>query len=529
MKKEYHAIFGEKVMKFQAHQRIGVIDIGSNSVHLVVGVFNTNECFSIIDDAKVNVRLCEGFNETGMLQQDRMDLGIKTLSMFRRMCDAYALDKVVTVATAAVRKASNGDEFCRRAEEEAGIHIEVIPGEQEAAYDYLGVVNTLDIRDALMMDIGGGSCEFVLIKNRQKIDAVSLPFGSIDLAEKFNLKDKIKKEDLNRLTAFLDGAFMQYPLLKEAKGLPVVGVGGTIRNIGRIHRHQINYPLEIAHNYHMTQKEVKSVYQLGADLDFEGRRNLKGLSKGRTDIFVGASRAVYQVMKYIKSDELIISDAGLRDGIIWENLGWGENHLVPDVYEMSMTNVMANHDVNAVHAMHMYRLCKEMYEMLEPLHHLNGNYNRIIQTSALLHDCGIKIAYHNHHEHSFYLILNSGLCGISQKELLISAFAALHHRINKKIQIDKDYECLLTDEDKKAIDLLGLLLQIGEQLDRSMDGSVSDVSCKITDEKVIMTLETRRESVFADMIIDDCGKKFKRIFDRELVIESSSDQSSKAV
>lgn len=501
------------------HHRIGVIDIGSNSVHLVIGVNNANHCFSIVNDAKVNVRLCEGFTETGKLRQDRMDLGIKTLAMFRRMCEAYQLDRIVTVATAAVRKAKNGLAFCKRAKEEAGIDIQIISGEEEATYDYLGVVNSLDVSDALMMDIGGGSAEFVLIKNREKVDAVSLPFGSIDLTERFDLSDKIKTKNLNALSNYLKGAYSLTPLLQKAEGLPLIGVGGTIRNIGRIHRRQTDYPLEIAHNYVMSRREVKTIANLAAGMDNEERRNLKGLAKGRTDIFVGASRAVYEAMKWIHSEKLIISEAGLRDGIIYETLGYGEGHLIPDVYEQSVSDAMANHDVNVPHARHMVTLCGRLYEELAPLcedDDVRVDVHKILRTSALLHDCGIKIAYHNHHEHSFYLILNAGLHGLSQKEILMSALAAKYHRINRRVRVDPDYEAMLTPEDIRVIDEIGLMLSIGEQLDRSMDGAVKDVRCEIFKDRVLMHLDTVHDSVFAPMIVDECGKKFRRVFERDL-------------
>ena len=506
-------------MKLSTNTGIGVIDIGSNSFHLIVGRFNPGGSFTLIDDAKVDVRLCEGYAETGLLQDDRMDYGIETLAMFKRMCEAYELTTIKTIATAAVRKAKNGDVFVKRALDELGLVIDVIPGVMEAAYDYLGVINTLDIKDALMMDIGGGSAEFVLIKDRKKMEAVSLPFGSIDLAERFSLSDKIKKEDLERLVAFLEGAYAQYPIFEKAKNLPLVGVGGTIRNIGRIHRRMTDHPLDIAHNYYMYKKQVKEIYDMTSAMDYEERRDLKGLSKGRTDIFVGACRAVFQAMKTIDSDKLIIANSGLRNGVIFEFLGFGEDNIVHDVHDMSLSNVMHNYDVNLPHAVHMYRLCEKMYTDLKPLHNLNDRYDKVIKTAALLHDCGIKVDYTNHHEHSFNLILNSPIYGVSHRQLLLSAFAALNHRINKKVKVDKQYENLVDAEDKKAIDLIGLLLQIGEQLDRSMDGVVRNVDCFIEDDRVVLRLDCRKHSVFTDMILDDCGKKFKRVFGRELGVE----------
>lgn len=499
---------------------IGVIDIGSNSVHLVVGEYHNNEYFHIIDDVKVNVRLCEGLSETGCLREDRMALGEQTLMMFKNMCDTYKLDKVIAVATAAVRKAKNGPIFVDLIRKTTGIEIEIIPGETEAAMDYLGAINTIDIRDALLMDIGGGSVEFVLIRDRKMADAVSLPFGSIDLTEKFELEDVATPGKLKSLHAFLEDAFSKVDLFEKARGLPVLGVGGTIRNIGRIHRRVVDYPLEIAHNYRMCEDEVARICHMTAKMNLEERKNLKGLSKGRTDIFVGASQAVYKVMQTIFSPELIISDAGLRDGLIFKHFGNGPDDLVHNIFDNSLVNTMLNYDVNIPHAYHVYGLSVKLFEQLAPLHGIKEDVSRMMKTSAMLHDVGIKIQYSNHHEHSFYLILNSGLEGLLQKELLMSAFIALNHRTNKKVKVEAEYMTLLCEEDKRLIDKLSLFLQIAEYLDRSMDGIVKDIDCNIKDDVVEMMVLTTTHSVFADMIISECGKKFKRVLGRELTIKN---------
>lgn len=507
----------------QAHNRIGVIDIGSNSVHLVVAIYHDKDgYFSVIDDAKVNVRLGEGMTRTGKLDPERMDVGVNTMKIYRRMIDAYELDQVIATATAAVRKAENGDEFVRRVKEEADIDINVIPGEQEAMYDYLGVVNTIDIKDGLLMDIGGGSTELVLIQNREKKAGVSLPFGAVDLAEKFNLTDKPKKSDLEKLHVFLDGAFSQYPMLAEAKGYPVIGVGGTIRNMGRIHRRMIDYPLEIAQNYRMSRKDVKTVCEKTAAMDYQERKNIKGLSKARADIFVGASQAVLEIMGAIDSDQLIISKAGLRDGLLYESIGYGEGELVPQVFEYSLVNAARQLDVNCIHAYQIYRISRKLFNELKPIHGLalSRTLDKSLRTAAMLHDSGIKIQYSNHQLHSFYLILNAGINGLTHKEMLIAAFSALNHRTGKKVQVDAEYARMLTKQDLNIIDVFSSILQIAEYLDRDMDGVVRDVNCVISDDAVTLNVLSQEHSVFTDMILDECGKKFNRVFKHTLNLEN---------
>ncbi|MDD3307300.1 MAG: Ppx/GppA phosphatase family protein [Acetobacterium sp.] len=502
-------------------RNIGVIDIGSNSVHLVIGEYYNNEYFQIIDDVKVNVRLNDGLAETGKLQQERMDFGIETLTMFVSMCDAYGIKKVIAVATAAIRKASNGVEYVARIKAEVGLDVDIITGEVEAGMDYLGAINTLDVKDALLMDIGGGSTEFVLIRDRQKEAVVSLPFGSIDLAEKFDLTDEVSEKKLKALDEFLKQTFDDTPIFKKAEGLPIIGVGGTIRNVGRIHRSFIDYPMEIAHNYKVKSNDVKRICAMAASMNLAERSNLKGLSKGRIDIFVGSSHTLERVMRHIGSPELIISNAGLRDGIIYDYFGYNEDNLVYDIFELSLVNIMLNYNVNIPHAYHVFKLTEKLFAQLKPLHGIKEDVRKMIRASAMLHDVGIKIQFGNHHEHSFYIILNSGLLGIEQKELLMTAFIALNHRTNKKIHISEEYFGLLQDDERHLIDQLSLFLQISEYLDRSMDGVVKDVNCVILEKEVQLNVLTTGHSVFDDLIINECGKKFKRVFNKTLTIKNN--------
>lgn len=498
--------------------KIGVIDIGSNSFHMLIGGYINQMYYHITDDVKMNVRLCEGLNETGAIRQDRMDYGIQTLIMFSNICRTEGLDKVITVATEAVRRALNGKEFVRRAKEEAGIEIQVIPGTMEAELDYLGCANTLEIDNALMMDIGGGSAEFVLIKNRKNIASISLPFGSINLTEKFDLGSKVTEDKIHELQKYVKSQYKEIDFFQEAKGLPVIGVGGTIRNVARIHRRLIDYPLEIAHNYKMTPREVDYVVNLVGSLSDKERQGFDGLSKGRTDIFVAPANALRMLIKYIDAPELIISDCGLRDGLIYRYFGFGPDNLIFDIFQNSLINVMLNYEADMSHSYQVLNIVMKLYHELKQYLTVLPETEKVIITSCMLHDIGTKIAYRNHHEHSFYLILNSGLEGISQKELLLSAFIALYHRTNKKIRIDKAYELLLNSEDKVVIDEISLFLQIAENLDMSMDGAVKDIRISVTDERVTLHAISVNHTVFTEQIMEDCAKKFRRIFGRELYV-----------
>ncbi len=487
---------------------------------MVVGGYHNKEYFKILDDLKVNVRLCEGLAETGFMKEDRMQYGEDTLVMFKNLCESYKLNKIITIATAAVRKAENGPEFVKRIKDKVGIDIDVIPGRKEAEFDYLGSVNSIEFRDAITMDIGGGSAQFCLVRDRKLVDSVSLQFGSIDLMEMFDLGDKITPKNLKRLQAFLKDSYDSVPFLKDAKNLPVIGIGGTIRNIGRVHRNFINYPLEIAHNYRMKRKEVEQVVEDVSLMTYKERRKLAGLAKGRADIFPGAAYAVEFLMDYIGSKELIISNYGIREGVIFDYFGYGPGHLVPDIFENSLVNTMLHYDCNIEHAYHLYHIASKLKDELKDYSVITQDTDKILKASSMLHDIGDYIDYRNHHEHSFYLVLNSGLEGLSQKEMLLSAFITLHHRTNKKIHISDLYLNLLTEKEAQLIDELSLYLQMGEYLDRTMDGVVRDIWFDVNDKEAILNVITVDHSVMTDMVEDECQKKFKRVFGRKLKVKS---------
>ena len=498
-------------------KKIGVIDIGSNSVRLNIAERDRFNRFRILEDVKVNVRLGKGLSETGKLFEDRMAQGIETLKLFRQILDRYDADRVAAVATAAVRKAENGQAFVKAIQTETGFDIKVISGIEEASLDYLGAMSTLEIRDGVLMDIGGGSIELVLIRERKQVEAISIPVGAVDLTERFGLKDQVDKKDLEALKDYLETTFEQIDFLKKAKGLPIIGVGGTIRNVGRIHRRLIAYPMELTHHYEMLQNDVELVCKTASKLDLEARKDLKGLSKGRADVFIGAAYALKELMLFLDSEQLIISDAGLREGLILKC--FGENDVADGgVFEESLMHVAQDYEVDLFRAAKVYRLMQVLLEQLQALHGINRPVNRIMKISAMLRDSGVKIRYRNYPEHSFYLILNSALYGVSQKEILMSALAVLNHKSTKKLRIDERYSGILKEEDEQVIEVLSLFLQISDALEKAMASQGELLFAEVSEKAVKLLVSGALDPSFAERICLVCGKKFKRVFDKELIV-----------
>lgn len=299
-------------------KRIAIIDIGSNSIKLVVVQINENNSFSIIDEVKETVRLGKDMTIHGGLNPSRIERAIKILSFFKYICEAKGVTEIIAVATEAVRWASNQVEFINRVNSQLGIEIRVLPGTSEAYYDYFGNINSMDIFNALLIDIGGSSTELIWVEDRNLKASISLPFGAINLTERFSLYKAIDEKTEKDFKEFVLSYYEDIPWLKEIKNIPVVGVGGTIRNIAKISRKKKNYPIDNMHNYHTTVEEVTEIYNMAKVKDNTERKKIKGLSKERADIFLGAVGAVVTLFEFLGLKELYISGCGIREGILYE-------------------------------------------------------------------------------------------------------------------------------------------------------------------------------------------------------------------
>ena len=508
---------------------LAIIDIGSNSMKMVLAEVKKGHSFNIIDELKETVRLGKGMTEEKKLRQDRMDKALQTLRMFKDLCDANNTKEIITVATAAVREANNRQHFLDRVQNEIGLDVEVLSGIDEGYYDYWGVANSIDREEGLIMDIGGGSIELVWMKDRKIKESTSLPFGALDITQNFNLYDSINDNDEEEVNEFLYQAYQNVPWLAEMEHKVLLGVGGTIKNIARIDQRKKDYPLNILHNYKMSDDEINEVYELVKEKDLAERKNISGLSKKRADIFIGASAAVKTLIDYSKIEKLVLSRKGIREGLIYHHLCRADNP-VKDVIDFSLKNVMNNFNLNQDHAYHIYKLSKSLYDQLKPLYELNsdefnGDIDKVLLVAAMMHDIGNHINYYDHHEHSFYMILNSGINGLSHRELLLSAYISASHRHTKyslhKYNLNRaSFQKIINKDgpDKEVIRKTGILLEIAESLDRSMNGIVEAVQCSVTEDKVKIKTISR---VDAELEINDAleaAEGFEKLYGKELEI-----------
>lgn len=495
-------------------QKFAIIDIGSNSMRMLIIAMN-NKSFRVLDEVKETVRLGKDMH-LNCLNPDRMEKAFKTLKFFKSLCDAQEINNIRIVATEAVRKAKNQKEFLNYIKENLNLDIQVLSGNEEAYYDYFGTVNTLEVSSALLMDIGGSSTEFILMKDRKIKESISIPIGAINLTENFSLDTLIDDEKELEMDDFLSDKLADITWLKEAKGLPLIGIGGSLRNIAKIHSKRENYPLDILHNYELKASDIKDIYKHISSLDVNQRKKVKGLSKDRIDVFLGPLALVTKVLNSYDIENVIISGSGIREGLLFEHML--KDNIVESVLDSSLENHLELYDINKVHASNVLKLSSSLLKEFSPILKNSKSSSKVLKVASLLHDCGVRINYYQNHELALQILLKSKINGLSHKEIVMSAYTAAYFNKNDLKINEKNFDKLLSKEDVDTINKLRILLRIAKNLDRAMDGNIETLKCNISLDEVYIKVKSKKDPSLEILSALDCSQLFKKTFDKKLII-----------
>jgi exopolyphosphatase/guanosine-5'-triphosphate,3'-diphosphate pyrophosphatase len=470
---------------------VAAIDIGTNSVHLVVARPAGNNRFEILDREKEVVRLGSGSGDMKRLEPDAMDRGITALRGFRRIADAHGAELHV-VATSAVREAENRDEFVARAAAEAGVAVEVIPGLEEARLIHLGVLQALPVFEqrVLVMDIGGGSTEFVLGLGAQLLDARSLKLGAIRMTERFLSKEPVKRKAIDEARAYIRSYLASVRrMVREHGGFEVAaGASGTILNVAEMARARAgDAPVRSRSNLSFTAEELAEVVEsLTSIPTAEERASVDGLDPRRADIILGGILVLEQAFSVLGIDEMVVSDYALREGVLLDVLrrrhATSLGHLRDLRYE-SVLHLAALTPGETTHSERVAELALQLFEATRESHGLDEQYEELLEAAGLLSNIGLAVSHDRHHLHSYYLIRNTDLLnGFTDHEIELIALVARYHRKSSPKARHPEF-ARLSAADQQVVRTLAGILRVAVGLDRSRDGVVRSLRAESTGKR----------------------------------------------
>ena len=503
--------------------KYAVIDLGSNTIRLVIYEIYENSSFKLVEDLSNTIRLQEGMSKSNSLSKDAMEKAMNTVRIFSDYCKDYNIKKsnIFAVATEAVRSASNGNYFIEELKKVSGIEFSVLSGNQEALYSYSAVVKTFALSRGIIIDIGGGSTEIIRFQNNNIVGYTSIPLGCISVTEKYlGFKANYSNSDLKELQNIVTLELKKLDWLKYISQERIIGLGGSIRTLSKIHKAKTDYPFTKTHNYKISSKEFYDLFFELSSMNLNHLRKVEGLSADRVDIILGGLSIFNAICEYVNTKEILISGYGLRDGVFFENahkLGLVDTS--KNALDFSLSNTMLLYNIRKKHASHVKKLSLELFDGLKPLHKLNDAYKQYLEIAALLHDIGIHISFYDHSLHSFYLILNSYINGLSHIEVLLVAIIASGYSESKlKEFISAKYLKLLTPSQYQAATKLSTIIRLSESLDKSETSKINILNVYV--EKNYVQINTS-SSTNADLEYESVKKHenlFKKAFKRNLKV-----------
>lgn len=462
-------------------EQVAIIDLGSNSIRFIIMQINSNGSYKLVYQEKEAIRLSEGLtSEKPFLTEEAQQRALSRLKVYSHILRSQKIHRVFAVATAAVRKAKNGASFIRRVRAYTGIPMTIISGTTEAKLGFSGVIHTIDLKDFLLFDLGGASIEITLVKNKKRVHSVSIPIGTVTLTERFDSRDTVSSSLRRKIEDFVDHKLDKLDWLPK-EPLPVVGVGGTVRNLAKVHQRQIGYPLHRIHNYAFPTKDLFQLIDALAGMSYKERRNISGLSEERADIIVAGSLVIERLLQRVNAEEIIISGCGLREGLFFTYYDPKFDSKASYMKSMMLSSVknfrrtLPLHD--GKHTRFVAAAALTMFDAWRPLHQMRGRHRKLLLAAALLHDCGMLINYYSHARHGAYMTANAHLFGMTHKEQLLCALiVAFHHGYSGKIMKGNPHVSILSEEELEIAKKLGTILTLAECLDNSDDQTISRIT-----------------------------------------------------
>ena len=510
--------------------KVAAIDIGSNSIHMVIAEVGAEHTFSVIDREKDMVKLGAGCFNQGRLSDQAIAAGLHSLRKMRKLCERHRVDDIVATATSAVREAANGGEFLGEVERQTGVPVAVINGEEEGRIIYLAVRSAIDLahRRALIIDIGGGSVEAIVGDARSFSSANVMKLGVQRLRDRFaEAGDPLPKKERHRLEAMIrDEA---EPIFRQANDLGfdvVVGTSGTILALGSIvlHRRGVK-PAESPNNVTVKLSELVELNRDLAELDAAGRARLPHMPPERVDTIHLGGVLLEELMKLAHKDELVLCNRALREGLILDYLDRNVARVsrrdkIPDIRRRSLLELLDRSGADdrvKRHHNHVARLALSLFDQLRGLHKLGLPERALLEFAALVHDVGGQIAFERHERHSYYLIKNADLRGFTPLEIDLIACIARYHRGPTPKKRHREV-AELSKRDRLVVKRLAGILRVADGFDRSHFQSVRGLKVTVGREVVQIGAEATDDAELEIFTARRKGSLFERVFERRLDI-----------
>ena len=504
------------------HQlKTAIIDIGSNTVRLVMYQYDKEAGLHEFGNIKTVARLRTHLLPSGEMSEEGIQTLADTLVSFKKILEDYGVTDIQTVATAAVRQASNNEQIIKKMKETSGIKIDILSEEEEAYFGFLAVVNSMDVPSAVTIDIGGGSTEITLFKNKKLLKTHSFPFGTVSLKQKFVKGIMMDDEERKALHAYVKEQFETLGWIRDVN-LPIVAIGGSARNVAQVHQQQIDYPISGVHQYEIHQEELTKLKNNIVGMTFEQLKQLDGLSSDRADIIVPALEVFTTLMAVVGTTSFQLSKKGLREGLIIDRVLQGDAEAFDkyNVFAENARRLAAEYGRSEEETATLASLSQQFYLECCRLGLLTFNEENLtlMQRAAKVFSIGEYIELDSASQHTFYLLANQSIAGMNHVNRVKLALLASYKNRDYFRRFAAPFMSWFTREELKDLRDFGALLKFIYALNVSKRNVVRKVTLELIQDTVHIYIMTKERAMAEVYQAERTKKHIERVFKKQVVI-----------
>jgi exopolyphosphatase/guanosine-5'-triphosphate,3'-diphosphate pyrophosphatase len=459
-----------------------IIDIGSNSMRMVVLQKSSRFAFNLINETKSRVKISEGcYEDNGKLQEVPMQRAYQSLKSFLNISQSLKSRKVMCVATSALRDAPNSKVFINKVKKELGLSIKIIDGELEAYYGGVAAVNLIREDNFITIDIGGGSTEFSFIKNAKIEKSISLDIGTVRIKELYFNKGNIA----GARKYILENLEQLFNLGLEVPST-AVGIGGSIRALSKAIIQRKSYPLDVLHGFKYKVSQEDSFFEAIIDSDDNSDLKKLGIKKDRFDTIREGTFIFKTILEELSIYKVVTSGAGVREGVYLTDLLRNSNHKFPNNFNISVRSLLDRFQIDQKQSAYLGNNAAKIFDVLKPLHNLDDNFKNYLIAASKLHSIGSTLNFYKSNDNTFDFILNGLNYGFLHTSRVLIAFTIKFSK--KSLPSKKDIE-----EYKELLPQLDVVrwmsFMISLNLNINSDLSKPKVQYTLVGNKLLISLE----------------------------------------
>ncbi len=500
---------------------ISAIDVGSNAIRMAVGRVNAAQDkrdvqVDVIENIRIPVRLGQDVFSKGHIGEASMLAALDAFMRFQKISTEYDAKKIRAVATSAMREAENGNLLIERILRRTGIQVEIISGEEEARLVHLAVGKVISLagKKTILIDIGGGSIEVVVSKGNKVLTTESYDMGTVRLLQ--NLEDRSVDDFRMLLNEYTEST--RRHIKRELGKLKLdlcIGTGGSIQELGNLRKKV----LKRATSDRITVNELEMLDEIISKMTVEQRIKKLGLNPDRADVIVPAIMVLRMIARETHVKEIQIPGVGLKDGILWEMAAVIPASRLPRHQQArtSATRLGHKYHFDGEHGVRVARTAQSLFDQTLPLHGCDAEERLLLEIASLLHDIGYFIGMLNHEKHGYYIIENSPLIGLDERQHTVIAHIVRNHRKTTPASQD-EYIKALIQKDRLIVNKLCALLRLADAIEVSHTTRVRDV--KLTKGKKHWQLQMSGEGnlLLERWALEKRKSLFEDVFDTQLEV-----------